>query len=54
MDTGMCTGASSRIECGSESWAAGGFRRAVPWSARCRTLFESITSHACRLTCNIS
>jgi len=27
MDTGMCTGASSRIECGSESWAAGGFRR---------------------------
>jgi hypothetical protein len=58
MDTGMCTGASSRsrIEYGSESWAAGGERRraAVPWSARCRTLFESITSHACRHTCTIS
>jgi hypothetical protein len=55
MDTGMCTGASSRIECGSESWAAGGFRRgAAPSRGRRgagKTLFESITSNACRHTC---
>ena len=39
MDTGMCTGASSRIEDGSERWAAGGERRrpvvgAVPDAVR--------------------